>query len=676
MLPRFKFKLNLSSFFKKTTISASLFLLVVFLLLIFNFNFVYAQDAVNQEMNTDIYGLQDIDETVNLVDTDIRIIIGRIIKTFLGLLGIVVVVLIIYAGFLWMTAGGEEEKIGKAKKILLNSVIGLAIILSSYSITNFILKKLTNAIRGGLNAQIKNINWQSFSGSGSLGSVIKDHYPFRNQKDVPRNTNIIISFIDEIKPESFVNDDNHNDIYGDCLEINNEKVCDTLKIDVIKIFVKHDNINFKNVAEQDLVQANVLVSNDKKTIVIKPVENLGTEANNVNYEVYLSNKIKNNNDEGVFSASVSGYYKWQFTTGTDLDITPPHVVSVFPSNQAQNIAKNAVIQINFSEPINPLTIQGELCNENRCQFKNIVFHKFISGQWRVSNSYKTVEFIPNSGCNGAINSCGQIIYCLPVDNQTEMFKVLLRTGEAGQEEGWPFYSDVVPSGQSGIMDLCNNVLDGNNDNKYEPVINVDQKHLIADEENFDNYWWSFEVVDRLEIDPPIIEKVTPSPGMSNVNKKAPIVILFNKPMLNSSFQNGFQISEFPNKDEVLVNFELPDNAEEFWYRYRSNYDNVNKKTTLIVDHRVFGYGTDLNFYYFSSANEKIKDLYQNCFYPGQGPNGEDNCQIDGVNCVQGQVNSQQDTVCASGNFLAEQKVDEVETCQDIFKQELRQLNQE
>ncbi len=90
-------------------------------------------------------GLEPVGSAIGLPATDIRLVVARIIRTALGLLGIVALALIIYAGFIWMTAGGEEEKISQAKKILLNSVIGLAIILSSYAIASFVINQLVGA---------------------------------------------------------------------------------------------------------------------------------------------------------------------------------------------------------------------------------------------------------------------------------------------------------------------------------------------------------------------------------------------------------------------------------------------------------------------------------------------------------------------------------------------------
>lgn len=68
--------------------------------------------------------------------------VAKIINGFLGILGTVAVVLIIYAGFKWMTAGGNEEEITKAKSLLTNAAIGLAIILLAYGIASFIFRTL------------------------------------------------------------------------------------------------------------------------------------------------------------------------------------------------------------------------------------------------------------------------------------------------------------------------------------------------------------------------------------------------------------------------------------------------------------------------------------------------------------------------------------------------------
>jgi len=102
----------------------------------------YAGISVTDE--TDPLGFEVLDDS-GLGRTDPRIMIARIINISLSLLGILFVVLTVYAGFLWMTSGGNDEQVGKAKKILYTSIIGLIIILSAYSISNFVLKNLYTA---------------------------------------------------------------------------------------------------------------------------------------------------------------------------------------------------------------------------------------------------------------------------------------------------------------------------------------------------------------------------------------------------------------------------------------------------------------------------------------------------------------------------------------------------
>ena len=71
--------------------------------------------------------------------------IAELIKVALQFLGIIFLVLILYAGFLWLTSAGSEDKISKAKKIMAAAIIGSAIILTAYIITSFVLNQLLEA---------------------------------------------------------------------------------------------------------------------------------------------------------------------------------------------------------------------------------------------------------------------------------------------------------------------------------------------------------------------------------------------------------------------------------------------------------------------------------------------------------------------------------------------------
>ncbi|MFA6994810.1 MAG: hypothetical protein WC249_00125 [Patescibacteria group bacterium] len=72
-------------------------------------------------------------------------IIGLAIRTALSLLGTIFVILIVVAGYIWMTAEGSEEKVTKAQNYIRRAIIGLIITLSSWAIWTFILQRFIGA---------------------------------------------------------------------------------------------------------------------------------------------------------------------------------------------------------------------------------------------------------------------------------------------------------------------------------------------------------------------------------------------------------------------------------------------------------------------------------------------------------------------------------------------------
>jgi len=68
--------------------------------------------------------------------------ITLLINYFLGLLGLIAVAFLIYAGVLMVTAGGNDEQVTKARKVIMYAVIGIVIILLSYTIVGFVTSAL------------------------------------------------------------------------------------------------------------------------------------------------------------------------------------------------------------------------------------------------------------------------------------------------------------------------------------------------------------------------------------------------------------------------------------------------------------------------------------------------------------------------------------------------------
>jgi len=90
-------------------------------------------------------GIEEVESEIELGKRDIRATIASIINVAMGLLGIIAVVIVLIGGFKWMTAGGNEESVAGAKKMIMQGVIGLAIILASWAIARFVLESLVTA---------------------------------------------------------------------------------------------------------------------------------------------------------------------------------------------------------------------------------------------------------------------------------------------------------------------------------------------------------------------------------------------------------------------------------------------------------------------------------------------------------------------------------------------------
>ncbi|KKS12582.1 MAG: hypothetical protein UU69_C0030G0004 [Candidatus Magasanikbacteria bacterium GW2011_GWA2_41_55] len=108
---------------------------------------VWAIDpAVAPDIVGEITGQMDVaGATSGLSAQDPRLTVARFINVFLGILGTIFIAYIVYAGYLWMTAGGEEEKTTQAKTHIRNAVIGLVIILLAFSINILVSTYLIRA---------------------------------------------------------------------------------------------------------------------------------------------------------------------------------------------------------------------------------------------------------------------------------------------------------------------------------------------------------------------------------------------------------------------------------------------------------------------------------------------------------------------------------------------------
>jgi len=288
---------------------------------------------------------------VGLGRKDPRAIIANIVNIAFGLLGTVAIILIMYGGFVWMTAAGNEEKITTAKAILKNASIGLLIILSAFALAIYVLSRLLFATTG---------NKPGFGGSnnagiglGALGGgVIRSVYPAPEQREVPRNTAIIVTFREDMAADSI------------CDAVANGYCAPGAKI-------KPDSIKIYKTDQGDNNSTNLndtrVASSDNRIFVFTPASYLGSPSEKVWYSVALTEQI---NKAGGNSAFSLGGFQWKFEVSNKLDLTPPQVVSggLFP---APDNARDTIGSVIAAVPATgSITVKGapEIARANVVKF--------------------------------------------------------------------------------------------------------------------------------------------------------------------------------------------------------------------------------------------------------------------------------------------------------------------
>ncbi|MFA5946536.1 MAG: Ig-like domain-containing protein [Patescibacteria group bacterium] len=507
--------------------------------------------------------------TAGFGTADLPTIIGQIISVFLGLLGVVFLVLTIYAGTMWMTAAGDPKKVEKAKNILIQAAVGLLITISAYGITTFIVNAITGGTGGGGGGtgggSNGGVSVESLSGALGAGPI-RDHYPTRNQTDVARNAKIMITFKEAIDPAS-------------------------VTVNSVKIFPASTGVTGA------LTDTVINFTDDHKTFVFRPAAYLGSPTAKVQYTVQLTTDIKNAGGAKLFSGSYSSGYKWSFETGTVLDLTPPTIVSVTPANSGA-YARNIVVQATFSEPVDPTSASGVRTSSGGFSNIGITSNATVQvpGEYQISNGYTSVTFISAEPCG--TNSCGEKIVCLPASSSLNVtVKGASTTANPPQADTFPY---------DGVVDMAGNSFDGNHDGTAG-----------------DFFGWSFTTTGDIALAGPKIVSVSPNISEEDVPLDQPVTITFGDVLMTSSVsQDTVQLS---NKEQVSGI------SHEMWFSPSTSYltsddqvvtsaAQIPAKTVVEVTHGTFLQSVDGKSYlYGSTVTSGLLNQYQNCYVPGAGP---------------------------------------------------------
>ncbi|EKD67980.1 MAG: hypothetical protein ACD_48C00126G0001, partial [uncultured bacterium] len=283
---------------------------------------------------------------------------------------------------------------------------------------------------------------ETFVGVGSLGSVIKDHYPEPNQQGVYRNTKIVVTFTESIDPKTIINNDNNTcwaldgsgaveigengdackkengaviPYFGDCLGSGSTRLCDTLKTDVIAINRLSDRSGTLegNPIVTTTAQASYDENDEVYTFVFKPQELLGNEEADQWHRVTITNDVLNMSGDSIFAGRSDDMYIWEFETNTEVDLTPPYVTDVSP-NPEERVEKNRILKITFNEPVDPMMVQGTLSASS--SFHNIIVdmrptEEIVSGtSGEVALPYEFNQLSPYTGSSLAMTADDLYLY--------------------------------------------------------------------------------------------------------------------------------------------------------------------------------------------------------------------------------------------------------------------------
>ena len=124
---------------KLTTPLKSFLLFSAIMVALLSANVVFAQATFANQQDCPTYLT-----ALNGCEGGLRGIVLAIVNFFLGFLGLLAVIMVIYGGFLYVGSAGNDENVGKAKKILLYAAVGIIIILVSFALVNTILGAATS----------------------------------------------------------------------------------------------------------------------------------------------------------------------------------------------------------------------------------------------------------------------------------------------------------------------------------------------------------------------------------------------------------------------------------------------------------------------------------------------------------------------------------------------------
>ncbi len=323
----------------------TLVLPIVFFGIVFLMGQTLAQTSVGDD-----FGTGYLDSGV-LPDDDLRIVVINFVRVALGILGTLFLILVLYGGFLWMTARGDENQLAKGRKVIVNAVTGLIVIFMAFAITTFIFNILNEASKG------PDGEGACFEGDISGCFVcVGGTYAGNYDPSIPGCSITGSSLVIRDIETAHGGDDSSKDVY----------LCSSTQA------------LFNNGLDKSTVPGNVRLrkgSEDipgevitrRRTVEFDPKENLEP---NTGYEMRYRNAIMDNSgtrlvgcnpDVGCFTSGND--VVWSFETGETVDTIGPTVRYTNPVSDPlssrypdRNVNRDKIINVTFNESIRAATV--------------------------------------------------------------------------------------------------------------------------------------------------------------------------------------------------------------------------------------------------------------------------------------------------------------------------------
>ena len=444
----------------------------------------------------------------------------------------------------------------------------------------------------------------AWGNSGALGGGIVEYvYPEPAQRNVPRNTAIVMTFTEAVDPASFI--------------LNADPAAQTGDLNDALVHVHPQAIGGLDLQSSEV---RVALSEDGRTVVLKPNAPLGNSTAPVWYEVVLdggSDGIKKQDGSALFAGAFDGGFDWSFEVSTEIDNEPPTITSVFPFDGG-SYPRNSVIQIQFSEPMMPVSVAGVYDPQLPQPFTNVETldesgSGLVTGEYRLSNGYRSLAFLTTDFCG--TNSCNVDIFCLPADTTMRV-----RVKSATLSTTPPLAAKQGAFGFDGAVDMAGNSLDGG-----KPFDGV------ADGPPSDDYVFSFGTTDEIRLSPPVITEINPRVLEGEVLVDEPVSITWNEGDLllaHTIHPGSVSLSrKGPQEDD-------PANATNWWFFPKlsfldasgtiAGFDRPPVRSQITLRHRPFipsdaptagqTIWDSLNIY-APHVQESVMNVYQNCFNP-------------------------------------------------------------